>query len=85
MCFVSRGSVEENRAKSAEHGLGRVLLQRDWEVLEAYKVEATPSAVLIRSDGKNSSPVHEGEDEISALLAHAVGGGQPTADASLRT
>jgi hypothetical protein len=71
--LVSEGTVEENRAKSAEHGLRGVLLQQDWEVSEAYKVEATPSAVLIRSDGTIGSPVHEGEDEISALLAHAVG------------
>ena len=71
--LVSRGAVEENRAKSSEHGLRDVLLQRDWEVSEAYEVDATPSAVLIRPDGTIGSSVHEGEDDISALLAHAVG------------
>ena len=70
--LVSRGTVEENRAKSSEHGLSGVLLQRDWEVSEAYGVDATPSAVLIRPDGTIGSSVHEGQDEISALLAHAV-------------
>jgi methylamine dehydrogenase accessory protein MauD len=73
--LVSRGTVEENRAKSTEHGLRGILLQQDWEVSEAYEVEATPSAVLVRSDGTIGSPVVEGEDDISALLAYAVGVG----------
>ena len=71
--LVSRGTVQENRAKSTEHGLRGVLMQKDWEVSEAYGVEGTPSAVLVRSDGAIGSPVHEGADSISALLAHAVG------------
>src|SRR5215218_5486761 len=71
--LVSRGTVEENRATSTEHGLRGVLMQQDWEVSEAYRVESTPSAVLVRSNGTIGSPVLEGEDGISALLAYAVG------------
>jgi peroxiredoxin len=71
--LVSRGTVEENRAKSTEHGLRGVLMQEDWEISEAYGVESTPSAVLVRTDGTIGSPVLEGADGISALLAHAVG------------
>jgi peroxiredoxin len=71
--LVSRGTVEENRAKSTEQGLSGVLMQKDWEVSEAYGVESTPSAVLVRSDGTIGSPVLEGADAISALLAYAVG------------
>jgi peroxiredoxin len=50
-----------------------VLMQKDWEVSEAYGVESTPSAVLVRSDGTIGSPVLEGADGISALLTYAVG------------
>src|SRR5215212_4066010 len=70
--LVSQGTVEENRAKSAEYGLRGVLMQKDWEVSEAYEVEATPSAVLVPPDGTIGSPLHEGPDAISALLAYAV-------------
>ena len=71
--LVSQGTVEENRAKSTEHGLRGVLMEQDWEVSEAYEVEASPSAVLVRPDGTIGSPVHEGPDAISGLLAYAVG------------
>jgi methylamine dehydrogenase accessory protein MauD len=71
--LVSQGTVEENRAKSTEHGLRGVLMEEDWEVSEAYEVEASPSAVLVRPDGTIGSPVHEGPDAISGLLAYAVG------------
>jgi methylamine dehydrogenase accessory protein MauD len=71
--LVSQGTVEENRAKSTEHGLRGILMEQDWEVSEAYEVEASPSAVLVRPDGTIGSPVHEGPDAISGLLAYAVG------------
>jgi methylamine dehydrogenase accessory protein MauD len=71
--LVSQGTVEENRAKSTEHGLRGVLMQQDWEVSETYEVEATPSAVLVRPDGTIGSPVLEGPVAISDLLAYAVG------------
>jgi len=71
--LVSRGGVEANRARSTEHGLRGLLLQEDWEVAEAYGVEGTPSAVLVRSDGTIGSPVLEGSHGIGALLEYVVG------------
>jgi peroxiredoxin/uncharacterized membrane protein YphA (DoxX/SURF4 family) len=68
--LVSRGTVQENRAKSTEHGLRGLLLQDDWEVSEAYGVQSTPSAVLVRPDGTIGSPVLEGADSISAFLEY---------------
>jgi peroxiredoxin len=52
LAVVSRGTVEANRPKSAEHGLSRVLLQQDREVAERYQVSGTPSAVLVPARGK---------------------------------
>jgi peroxiredoxin len=71
--LVSRGDLEENRAKAQEHGLTGVLLQEDWEVSEAYQVNGTPSAVLVHQDGTIGSAVMGGADSIRALLAYAVG------------
>jgi peroxiredoxin len=71
--LVSRGEVEENETKAQEHGLRNVLLQKDWEVSEAYEVRGTPSAVLVSSDGKIASPVAGGVEGIRGLLSYAVG------------
>jgi peroxiredoxin len=73
LALLSRGEVEENKTKVQEHGLRNVLLQKDWEVSEAYEVRGTPSAVLISPDGKVATPVAGGVEGIKALLAYAVG------------
>jgi methylamine dehydrogenase accessory protein MauD len=74
IALVSHNSAEENRAKVAEHGVGPVLLQEDWEVSEAYDVEAAPSAQLVRPDGTIGSPLVEGADNVENLVAEVVGG-----------
>ncbi len=71
--LISRGKPKENRAKTGEHGLSKVLLQQDWEVSEAYRVGGTPSAVLVQHDGTIGSAVVGGAEAIRALVAYAVG------------
>lgn len=73
LCFVSRGDPQENRADFAPHGLTTVGLQKDWEVADLYRVDATPSAVLVRPEGTVGSPVVSGPERIRTLLAEAVG------------
>jgi peroxiredoxin len=72
LVLVSQGPAEDNRVKVAEHGLTHVLLQRDYEVLQAYQAGGTPSAVLVRPDGTIGSPVTTGPDAIRALVARAA-------------
>jgi methylamine dehydrogenase accessory protein MauD len=69
MALISRGTPEENRAKSTEHGLTDVLLQHDREVAESYQATVTPSAVLVQPDGTIGSPVAIGADAIAQLVA----------------
>lgn len=69
---LSRGKPEENRSKVAEHGLNKVLLQEDWEVSDAYRVTATPSAVVVLPEGKVGSPVATGPDSIRSLVARMI-------------
>ena len=71
--LVGRGSAEENQAEVSEHGVENVLLQEDWEVADAYQVEATPSAVVISPEGTIRSPLGQGPGEVEALVEHAVG------------
>jgi methylamine dehydrogenase accessory protein MauD len=71
--LVSRGTAEENRARSLEHGLTNVLLQDKWEVAKAYQVKTTPSAVLVGRDGTIGSPLAAGPEAIRALVTQTVG------------
>lgn len=73
LAVVSRGAVESNRAKSAEHGLVSVLVQQGDEVADAYQAHGTPSAVLVRADGTIGSPVALGPDGIRNLVGGMLG------------
>jgi len=73
--LASRGSVRDNEAKIARHGLADVLLQSDFDVAERYQVPGTPSAVLVTADGRIGSPVASGEPAIAELVAFAAAGG----------
>jgi thiol-disulfide isomerase/thioredoxin len=64
---VSRGGLEENSAKSTEYSLRNLLLEAGRETSEAYKVTATPSAVLVR-ERKIASPLAVGAEEITNLV-----------------
>jgi peroxiredoxin len=71
--LISRGTLEENRAKSTEQGLRGVLLQDDWEIAQAYQAPGTPSAVIVMPDGTIGSPVTSGVEALGSLVAYAVG------------
>ncbi len=71
VALLSRDTVEANRAKGSEHGLQRVLLQRDREVAEAYAIAGTPSAVLVRPDGTIGSVLAQGADQIRELVVQS--------------
>ncbi len=80
LAVISRGTIEANRAKSTEHGLRTVLLQRASEVAESYAATGTPSAVLVRPDGTIGSAVVEGGPAIATLVATIAGTAAPVHD-----
>jgi methylamine dehydrogenase accessory protein MauD len=65
---ISRGTIGQNRNKSAKHDLRTVLLQTNRETAEAYRVAGAPSAVLV-SDGKIARPTAAGADAIRSLVS----------------
>ena len=73
LAVITRGSLEENRAKAIEHKVAGILLQQDREVALSYEAYATPSAVVIRTDGTIATPLAEGADAIRGLVAGAIG------------
>ena len=73
VALVSRGTPGANRPKSAEHGVNRILLQRDSEVAEAYQASGTPIGVVVGPDGRIASSLAPGADAIRALVGRTLG------------
>jgi peroxiredoxin len=73
IALVGRGTVAENSAEASEHGVDNMILQEDWEVADAYEIDATPGAVVVSPEGIIGSPAAQGPDEVEALVAQAVG------------
>ena len=68
VAVISRGTVEENRAKKNKYGVKRILLQKDSDLFDAYQTAGTPGAVFVNADGTVRSPVVAGADAIKALV-----------------
>lgn len=73
IAVLSRGAADANRAKTTEHDLSYVLLQKDREIAQAYQANGTPSAVIVRPDGTIGSPVSAGAEAIKALVSRMTG------------
>ena len=69
MALVSSGSKEDNRRIAEEHELENVLLQEGSEVLDAYRVRATPAAVTVTPEGSIASVAGEGRTRLSRSSA----------------
>jgi peroxiredoxin/uncharacterized membrane protein YphA (DoxX/SURF4 family) len=74
VAVITRGTVDANRAKAAEHGVSNLLLQVDDEVATSFKSPGTPSAVLIASDGTIAAPMAVGTEGIRGLVARTTSG-----------
>ena len=55
-----------------QYGIRNVLLQRDFSVLDAYNMPATPSAVIVGRDGDIASDTAAGYQMIHALVRLAL-------------
>jgi peroxiredoxin len=70
--MISRGTVEENAPKVAEHGLSfPVGLQKKWEISRLYAMFGTPIAYLVDPTGKVAAEVAVGKEPILQLLRGA--------------
>jgi hypothetical protein len=66
--LISQGTIEENRARFAEAGVRRVLVQPAREIGDAYGAHLTPSAVLISPEGTVASGIAQGAVAIRDLV-----------------
>ncbi|MFZ0386091.1 MAG: TlpA disulfide reductase family protein [Solirubrobacteraceae bacterium] len=79
LATVFSGDREAARRLTQEHALPFALSQDGDEVFNAYKLRATPSAVLVDSDGTILAPPAEGEPAIEALIRSLLARDQPSA------
>ncbi|MFZ1427413.1 MAG: MauE/DoxX family redox-associated membrane protein [Geminicoccaceae bacterium] len=70
--LISRGSIQENRLKVGVLSISYILLQKDREVAEMYRVTATPSAQVIGEDGRIRSNLAIGPQAIEELVLEYV-------------
>ena len=68
VAIVSQGTPEENRPVIEKHGISKVLLQEDSEVMTAYQLQGTPSAVVVSREGMIASNAAAGAFAVEALI-----------------
>ena len=78
---LASGPVDDNRAMAEEFGLSELLLQDSYEVMNSYRVHATPGAVLLDAEGRIASETAVGPPSIEPLVRVALGQG-PSGPAS---
>jgi uncharacterized membrane protein YphA (DoxX/SURF4 family)/thiol-disulfide isomerase/thioredoxin len=81
VALISKGDPELNRPIAEEHGLDNLLLQEDSELSRAYRVQATPSAVVVTAEGMIGSPVVSSIIAIEPLIRLALRRGSHSAGA----
>ena len=67
--LITRGPIAENRAKLKEFDPARILLQRGFEISDAYDSISTPTGVLIGADGHIRSGLAVGRPAIQQLVS----------------
>jgi hypothetical protein len=68
---LSTGSALDNQ-RAQELRLANVLLQADAEIMNAYRVRATPSAVMVSPEGRIASTAAAGAPAIEPLIRVAL-------------
>jgi len=72
IALVTAGTMPEARQLAEGHGLRNVLVQQDDEVFRAYRIAATPSGLIITSDGRIGSQTSPIKFILEALIRRAV-------------
>jgi len=68
LVLISRGDLEDNRAKAAEHGLEPVLIEAEYEVSRALGINGAPGAVRLDADGRYTAKPSMGAERVGILL-----------------
>lgn len=82
IAVIERAADRAALAPADPHGRRNVLLQPRSEIADRYRVDGTPTALLIGADGRVASEAAAGPPAIRALVALGAAGGDPGAVAA---
>lgn len=85
IAVISTGEADTNRPLAAEHGLQRLFLQRNRELIARYGLAMAPGAVVVRPDGQIASDPHYGQAAIRQLVSETLGIDVASAPPAVRT
>lgn len=72
IAVISAGTVKENEALAHMYGLDTVLLQARQELIDAYRIRGTPSAVVVTVDGTIGSIAAESMFGIEPMVRRVL-------------
>jgi hypothetical protein len=73
IAVIANASADEARAMSQEFGLSDVMYQGDRaEVFRAYRGSATPSVVIVTSDGRISTRIRSSQGVVENTIRSAI-------------
>jgi peroxiredoxin/uncharacterized membrane protein YphA (DoxX/SURF4 family) len=75
IALLAAGDVREIRRVSEQHGLTNVLVQDDAEVFEAYRAAASPSVVIVTTEGRIGSDTRSSQAIVEAVIRRSLRGG----------
>jgi len=77
LIFVSTGTPEDNQEIVDDYGVVDLLMQEGTEVADRYRVDATPTAVVVTPDGRVASTTVVGSNTIEPLIRLTLQGVSP--------
>ena len=73
IAVITQGTIKENFVNIARNDLRNILFQSQREIAEEYQCLATPTGVLVASDGRIASMPAAGADKIRDLIHSTLG------------
>jgi peroxiredoxin len=72
IALLGAGTKEELRELAEVYGLANVLVQEEAEAFHAYRAAATPSVVIVDTDGRIASPTRSTHVLVETLVRRSV-------------
>lgn len=70
--LIASGPAAETRAFAQRHKMTDVLIQKEAEVFNAYRANASPSIVIVNRDGTIGSRIRSSQGIVEGVVRHAL-------------
>jgi uncharacterized membrane protein YphA (DoxX/SURF4 family)/thiol-disulfide isomerase/thioredoxin len=85
IAVITAGTAKDNKELEERYGLRNVLIPEGREMIDDYRIRATPTALLVGQDGRVISKAAESVFAIEPLVRHVLRNGVEADQASLAT